>query len=550
MSDPVVTGEELDKRASAEVVVTETLPTDNGEALQARVLESVNHRNLNPRQIHLASIAGAMGAALFVAIGQGVSSGPLALLIGFVFWATVVFSIGQCQQEVVSLFPYDGAFIRLANRMVDPALGVAVGWNHFFAQTSYVIFECTVINTLLSVWGYDQSPAIMISISILLYFSINVYRADVFGEFEFWFALGKIIFAMGLLIYTLVVMCGGNPLHDAFGFRYWKNPGPWAGNTPTTRLQAFVNAVNVAGFSMGGPEYLSMIAGEAKDPRKVVPRAFKTLMWRLMIFFVGGGLCVGILLPSDNTEISDGENYAGKSPYVISMQNLNIPILPSIVTGALIIVIISAGNAFTFNASRSLHALALDGKAPKVLRRLNKNGVPWVAVCTVGALSCLAYLALGSTSSVVLNWILNFCTAATMFNWCVMAFTWIRFDKAMKAQGVDRLALLPAPSKLQPYAGYWAFFWAFLFLWIQGYSVFLKGNWDVATFIFNYGIIALAGGIGLGWKIFARTPFRKPSDVDLETDLDFFDALTDYYQQQKDEGPPATLRDKILEKIF
>ncbi|ODO01826.1 amino acid transporter [Cryptococcus wingfieldii CBS 7118] len=352
---------------------------------------------------------------------------------------------------------------------------------------------------------------------------------------------------MGLLIYTLVVMCGGNPLHDAFGFRYWKDPGPLAGNTPTTRLQAFVNAVNVVGFSMGVPEYLSMIAGEAKDPRKVVPRAFKTLMWRLMIFFVGGGICVGILLPSNNTETSDGENYAGKSPYVISMQNLNIPILPSIVTGALIIVIISAGNAFTFNASRSLHALALDGKAPKVSRRLNKNGVPWVvAVCTVGGFDLFvvrSYLALGSNSKVVLNWILNFCTTAAMFNWCVMAFTWIRFDKAMKAQGVDCLALLPAPSKLQPYAGYWVFFRAFLFLWIQwiqGYS------WDVATFIFNYGVIALAGGM----KIFARTPFQKPLNVDLETDLDLFDALTDYYQQQKDEGPPATLKDRILEKLF
>jgi len=53
-----------------------------------------------------------------------------------------------------------------------------------FAQTSYVIFEATVINTLVEYWGYDQNPAILITISLVLYLAINVYRADLFGEVE------------------------------------------------------------------------------------------------------------------------------------------------------------------------------------------------------------------------------------------------------------------------------------------------------------------------------------------------------------------------------
>ena len=85
-----------------------------------------------------------------------------------------------------------------------------------------------------------------------------------------------------------------------YGFRHWKKPGPWAGDTAGTRLQSFINAVNVAGFVMGGPEYISMIAGEAKHPRKTVPRAFKTIVARLIVFFIGGALCVGILVPYDD----------------------------------------------------------------------------------------------------------------------------------------------------------------------------------------------------------------------------------------------------------
>ncbi|KAK5027183.1 hypothetical protein LTR13_009578 [Exophiala sideris] len=231
------------------------------------------------------------------------------------------------------------------------------------------------------------------------------------------------------------------------------------------------------------------------------------------------------------------------------MQRLKIPVLPSIVNAALLTSVLSAGNAYTFNASRSLHALALEGQAPMFLRRLNKKGVPYMAVIVVMLLSCLAYLALGSGSAKVLSWILNFCTAATMLNWSIMAMTWIRFNAAMKAQGIDRKAFLPVVSRFQPYAGYWALGCGFTFLWLQGYSVFLKGNWEVSTFIFDYGIIALAGGIGLFWKIFKRTPFRRAADIDLTSGLQFFDALTEYYRHQRDEAP-VTYKDKIMAKIF
>lgn len=58
---------------------------------------------------------------------------------------------------------------------------------------------------------------------------------------------------------------------------------------------------------------------------------------------------------------------------VIAMTRLKIPVLPSIVTAALLTTIVSAGNAYMFNASRSLHALALDGQAPAIFRRHNKQ---------------------------------------------------------------------------------------------------------------------------------------------------------------------------------
>lgn len=50
---------------------------------------------------------------------------------------------------------------------------------------------------------------------------LNVFAVKYYGESEFWLALGKLILAVGLLAFTFVTMVGGNPLHDAYGFRFW-----------------------------------------------------------------------------------------------------------------------------------------------------------------------------------------------------------------------------------------------------------------------------------------------------------------------------------------
>ena len=84
---------------------------------------------------------------------------------------------------------------------------------------------------------------------------------------------------------------------------------------------------------------------------------------------------------------------------------------------------------------------------------------------------------------------------------------------------------------------------------VQGYAVFLKGNWSAATFVFNYGIIGLALVIGFGWKVVKRTPFRRAGEVDLTTGLELFDALTDHYRREREAALDST-KDTILAKLF
>lgn len=80
------------------------------------------------------------------------------------------------------------------------------------------------------------------------------------------------------------------------------------------------------------PEYVSMSAGEAQNPRAVMPRAFNAVFYRLTAFFVLGSLAVGILVPYNDAEMSAAFQAnapgAAASPYVVAMNRLQIRVLP------------------------------------------------------------------------------------------------------------------------------------------------------------------------------------------------------------------------------
>lgn len=89
-------------------------------------------RGLKTRHLSMMALAGIIGPGLLVGSGGALSSGgPAALLIGFGTIGILAFSIMQSLGELTTLYPSGGAFTGLADRFVDKAFGVAVGWNYF-----------------------------------------------------------------------------------------------------------------------------------------------------------------------------------------------------------------------------------------------------------------------------------------------------------------------------------------------------------------------------------------------------------------------------------
>ncbi|KAF2255845.1 hypothetical protein BU26DRAFT_9593 [Trematosphaeria pertusa] len=511
------------------------------------------HRKLKPRHIQLIGIGGTIGTALYVQIGRGLmNGGPGSLFMAFTIWCSFILAVTLCMAEMVTYLPISSPFIRFAGRFVDDAFGVAAGWNFFVFEAALVPFEIVACNVIIHFWSDIVPTGAIIAITLVLYGLINLLAVKWYGETEFWAALGKVLLIIGLIIFTFIAMLGGNPIHDRYGFRYWKNPGSFAELYYTGdlgRFLGFLQCLIQASFTIAGPDYVSMAAGEAENPRSIMPRAYNAVFYRLTTFFVLGSLCVGINVPYNDPEMmaafKEGKPGAAASPYVVAMNRLRIQGLPHIVNAMVLASAFSAGNSYVYCASRSLYGLALEGKAPRFLTKCTKQGVPFYCVFVVLVIALLSFLQLGENSAVVLDWFVSLVTASQLINFSVMCFTFLRFYKACQVQGIDR-NLLPYKGMLQPYAAYYGLTGTFIMTFVGGYTVFLKGQWDIPSFLFSYMMIFIFPVLFIGWKILKKTNFKKAHEIDLQQDLDEIEEYTRTFVPKEE----TNVFNKWLDKLF
>jgi amino acid transporter len=355
------------------------------------------------------------------------------------------------------------------------------------------------------------------------YSLLNVLAVRAYGEAEFWLSGGKVILILILFCFTFITMVGGNPQHDPYGFRHWKNPpgafAEWHTTGDIGRFEGFLTCLWSAVFCIVGPEYISMVAAEAKRPSIFIKSAFKTVYYRFCFFFIVGALAVGIVVPWDDPVLNDiyrlgtkAGGTAAASPYVIAMSNMKIKVLPHIVNALMLTSIFSAGNTYTYCATRSLYSLALEGRAPRFLRKTTKSGVPIYSFCVVMLFPLLSFLQLSNSSAKVLTWLINIMTGGGLINYLIMGITFFNYYLATKAQGFDRTKL-PYFGHFQPWGSIIAFVFQLIMVIFYGYSSFTP--WSVESFFTNYTMQLVTPCLFIGWKLIKRTRWIRPHEVDL-----------------------------------
>ncbi|KAI0872155.1 amino acid permease/ SLC12A domain-containing protein [Hypoxylon argillaceum] len=482
-----------------------TAVADNGN-----VMDDGLQRGLKNRHVQMIAFGGVVGASIWYGTGSVVAySGPVGALISFIIVGVDVFFVMQSLGEMATLFPVQGAFIELAGRFIDPAIGFSLGWNYWYQWVTNIANDYNNISLVLGFWATPVPSYGWILIFWALFQGTSLLGIVFYGEMEFWLAAWKLFTVLGGFLVAILVNTGAIG-GEYIGFRYWRDPGVIAHG-----INGFGKTFVLAAVYYSGTEMLAMTAAESKDPKKDLPSAIRQTFWRILIIFIGLVFFAGIIVPYNSPDLLTATSKSALSPWTIALVNAGWGGAGNLVNVVMITAQFSSVNSAIYVASRSLVALAHQGRAPYFFAKTTKNGVPVRSIVFSNTLGLIALLNVASSPGKVFGYLVSISGAATFVAWAVIGVTHLRIRKAWVLQGYS-VDDLPYKALFYPYGTWFVVLLNIFLVFISGYSVFI-GGFAAVDFVFDYIVIVIFTLLFLFWKIFKKTKMVSLAEVDLVT---------------------------------
>lgn len=111
---------------------------------------------------------------------------------------------------MIYLNPTTGSFATFASDYIHPAAGYMTAWSNIFQWIVVGMSEVIAVGEYMKFWFPELPTWIPGIIAILLLMAANLFSVKAFGEFEFWFALIKVVTIIlmiiaGLVLFSLVL---------------------------------------------------------------------------------------------------------------------------------------------------------------------------------------------------------------------------------------------------------------------------------------------------------------------------------------------------------
>ena len=393
-------------------------------ALQAA--GSALSRGLNVRHIRFMALGSAIGTGLFYGSASAIQKAGPAVLLAYIIGGAAVFMVMRALGEMAVQHPVSGSFGQYASRYLGPFAGFVTGWTYVFEMAIVAIADVTAFSIYMGFWFPQVDRWIWILAIILFLGALNLLSVKVFGELEFWFSLIKVV--------AIIAMIVGGAAIIAFGFQSGNDGGgvaPGLGNLVEhgglfpNGFEGLLAAFAVVMFAFGGIETIGITAGEAADPKKVIPKAVNTVPVRVLLFYV---LTLGVLM----SIFPWNEIGSSGSPFVQIFDGLGIPAAPHILNAVVITAALSAINSDIFGAGRILFGLAQQGHAPKSFGKISRHGVPWMTVVMMGGILLVGVVLNAMIPEDVFVVIASIATFATVWVWVMILASHVAMKREIK----------------------------------------------------------------------------------------------------------------------
>ena len=413
-------------------------------------------RHLKVRHIRLMALGSTIGVGLFLGSASAIQIAGPSILLGYLLAGIVAFIVLRTLGEMAVHEPVAGSFAAYANTYIGPLAGYMVGWGYWTYWIVVGIAEVTAVGIYMGIWFPETPQWIWALSSIVMMGLINLIAVKVFGEFEFWFALIKVLAIVAMIALGCSVIFFGftndwNPIGLA---NLWQHGGFFPNG-----ISGMLLSLQMVLFAYVGIEMIGLSAGEAENPRKTIPMAIDSLAWRILIFYMGAIFVILAIFPW---------NEVGQqgSPFVVMFERIGLREAAGIINFVVITAALSSCNAGIFSGGRLLYALSANGYAPSPFAKLSKYGVPHRAVIATVAVCMTGVVLNYFVPDKAFQYIMAAVTFVGLMVWIAILITQIQFRRSLTKVQVAELAYR---TPWWPYSSWFALAFIALVVVLMGF---------------------------------------------------------------------------------
>lgn len=346
--------------AKAEDSKTQIMPHDSGDDGYSK--------GLSNRQVQMIAMGGAIGVGLFLGAGGRLAKAGPSLVLAYAICGILAFLLMRALGELVMHRPSSGSFVSYTREFFGDKWAYVVGWMYMLNWMTTGIAEITAVATYVQKWAPHLPQWIPALVALFVVLSINLFSVKAFGEFEFWAALLKVVALVSFIVIGVGMVLFGAQVqgHTAAVSNLWRFDGGFAPNGLLPMILVMQGVV----FAYASIEMVGTAAGEAQNPQEVMPKAIRSVIYRIVFFYIGSVLLLSMLLPYTAYK-------AGESPFVTVFGSLGYNWVADAMNVVVLTAALSSCNSGLYTTGRVLRSLAAAGEAPKFTLLMSKTHVPY-----------------------------------------------------------------------------------------------------------------------------------------------------------------------------
>ena len=436
--------------------------------------ESKLAASLKSRHLTMMSIAGVIGGALFVGSGSVIHSAGPAAVLAYLAGGILVVLIMRMLGEMATSSPDTGSFSTYAERAIGRWAGFTIGWLYWGYWVILMAWEAYVAGKILHGWFPSVSVNSFVLIATLALICVNFFNVKHYGEFEFWFALIKVVAIVCFLVVCTAAVMNLWPTGEVSGMANLTAHGGFMPNG----IESVVVAMLGAMFAFLGAEIVTIAASESKDPAGQIVKATNSVVWRVCLFYIGSIFLIVCLVPWNDPLMGT----SGYGSYRRTLEMLGIPGAEFVMNFVVLTSVSSCLISAHYTASRMLFSLSTRGDAPKIFKLTRAGtGVPVFAIigsCAVAVICALINFNEALRPKDVLDTLMNTTGMIAMLVYLVIACSQLKMRRKLEAEGKQiRLKM-------------------WLFPWLTYLSIiFIVGCLITMAFVEEYQVLVVSTGV-------------------------------------------------------